>query len=457
MFKVRPIFLVVVFFIAGLLWLSCANAKEQRMIVGFNKMASTAEQEFVNQRYGKFKRKFKQITAVTADLSKQEIAELRNNPDIAYIEEDAIVSAITPESGSLEYLNSWGVSHIGSAEVHAESITGRDIKVAVLDTGIDYNHPELVDSFRGGARFISTDLIPNNQDLFDDSWNSHGTHIAGIIAAASNDIEVVGVAPDISLYAVKILDGGGSGHISDLIAGIEWAIENDMDIINLSIGLRNDSQALAEACARAYEAGILLVAAAGNTGSYSFGEVLYPARYASVMAVGATSQDDTLHYISAFGPEIELVAPGDSIYSTTAGGYNMMTGTSQATPHVAGVAALILSAGIDDQNGDGVINNVDIRLHLQTTAVDLGEPGMDDMYGHGLVDALAALSGNEDDNTHHDQHRYRGWHKYQAYSDNQTEALLRNKWGKAKYKIREKHSNHPKNHHNSAALTMGNY
>ncbi|MEW5755374.1 MAG: S8 family serine peptidase [Pseudomonadota bacterium] len=371
------------------------QAGERRVIVGFHQTPGEIEHDLIQRHHrGKFKRAFKRTKAIAAELSDQAIAELRGAPDVAYIEEDAVVTLIEPLSGSLEYLNSWGVAHIGSESVHNTGITGRNVKVAVLDTGIDATHPELVDNLRGGIRFLSSDPDTSSQDFFDDSWNSHGTHVAGIIAAAANGAEIIGVAPNASIYAVKVLDSGGAGYLSDLIAGLEWAIDNQMDIVNFSIGLREDYQALADACTRAYEAGILLIAAAGNTGSYSFGEILYPARYESVMAIGATNQDDTLNFMSAYGPDVELVAPGDSIYSSTVGGYNLLTGTSQASPHVAGVAALILSAGLDDLNSDGTIDNRDLRLRLLATALDLGDAGKDETYGYGLVSAQAALQGN---------------------------------------------------------------
>ncbi len=414
----------------SLLTIPAAQAGERRVIIGFHHPPGAAEHDLIqDQHRGKFKRNLKRIKAVSADLSEQAIAELQSKPGVAYVEEDVRVSIIEPVSGSLEYLNSWGVAHIGSEVVHGMNTTGVGVKVAVLDTGVDDTHPELAGNIRGGVSFLNGDPDSNSQDYFDDSWNSHGTHVAGIIAAAANGIETVGVAPSASIYAVKVLDSGGAGYLSDLIAGIEWAIENEMDIVNFSIGLRQDHQALADACAKAFEAGTLLIAAAGNTGNYAFGEVLYPARYASVMAIGATNQDNSLNYMSAYGPDVDLVAPGDSIYSTTVGGYNILTGTSQAAPHVAGVAALILSAGLDDLDGDGAVDNRDLRLRLQTAALDLGDVGRDDTYGYGLVNAKAALlrssggsttddddddSGSDSDD-HGDEHADRGQGKHEYF------------------------------------------
>jgi len=384
--------LFVALIVLGCALPSAVMAGEQRVIVGFHQMPHASERALIRRHRGKLKRRFKGVKALSARLTDRAIARLKNDPRIAYIEKDVVVMAIDAEFGNIEYSESWGVDRIGSATVHAESVKGAGIKVAVLDTGIDYNHPDLNDNYKGGINLVDPAQADNP---FDDSWNSHGTHVAGIIAAELDGSGVVGVAPAASLYAIKALDGGGLGYLSDVIAGIEWAIDNDMDIVNLSLGLKNHSEALAEACAKAYEAGVLLVAAAGNTGTFEGGEVRYPALYPSVIAVGATTSDDAVYFKSAAGPDIEMVAPGTGIYSNKAyEDYGYLTGTSQAAPHVAGVAALILSAGLDDLNGDSVIDNQDLRLQLQNAAFDLGDPGKDDIYGFGLINARAATTEN---------------------------------------------------------------
>ncbi len=371
---------------------SAVMAGERRVIVGFHQTPHASERALIRRYRGKLKRRFKGIKALSARLTDRAIAKLQNDPRVAYVEEDVVVMSIDAEFGNIEYSESWGVDRIKSASVHAENIKGAGVKVAVLDTGIDYNHPDLDASYKGGINLVD-DAQPDNP--FDDSWNSHGTHVAGVIAAELNGSGVVGVAPAASLYAIKVLDGGGLGYLSDVIAGIKWAIDNNMDIVNLSLGLKNNSQALAEACAKAYEAGVLLVGAAGNTGTFEGGEVRYPALYPSVIAVGATNPDDAVYFKSAVGPDIEVVAPGAGIYSSKAyEDYGYLTGTSQAAPHVSGVAALILSAGLDDLNGDGVINNQDLRLQLQNAAFDLGDPGKDNSYGFGLINAKAATTEN---------------------------------------------------------------
>ena len=223
----------------------------------------------------------------------------------------------------------------------------------------------------------------------------HGTHVAGTIAAEDNGFGVVGVAPEASLYALKVLDSNGSGYVSDVIFAIQWATDPDgdgsandrLDIINMSLGADRGNIFLKWACNLAYSDGLLLVAAAGNSGS-----VIYPAAYSSVIAVSATDSNDKLAWFSSTGTQVELAAPGVSIYSTytSTSGYTIMSGTSMASPHVAGTAALVWKA-------NPTWSNNDVRTQLQETAEDLGAVGWDSEFGYGLVNAAEALgvSGEE--------------------------------------------------------------
>ncbi|BDV43728.1 peptidase S8 [Geotalea uraniireducens] len=365
---------------------SSAGAAEKRVIVGFRHAATvteTQQRDKIHRSGGRIRRLHKFVNAISATLSEEEIVRLKNDPDVAYVESDPVVSVVEPVV-TADYAASWGVQHIGADKAVAMGVTGAGVKVAVLDTGIDYTHPDLAANYKGGYNFIA-----DNNDPFDDAYGtSHGTHVAGIIAALNNGTGVVGVAPGASLYAVKVLDGGGGGYVSTIIAGIEWAIENKMNVINISIGSPESSTALEEACNKAYQAGIVIVASAGN---YSPGTVLYPAAYDSVIAVSATYQDDTIGTFSSYGPQVELAAPGHNILSTAiGGGYITHYGTSQAAPHVAGVAALLFSKGVWDTNRDGRIAD-EIRARLVATARDLGITGRDIYYGYGLVDAEKAV------------------------------------------------------------------
>ncbi len=362
-----------------------ALSAEKSVIVGFHQMPETSVMALTQKVKDKNERRYHLINAISARLSEEEIEDLKKNKNVAYIEEDGIVMA----AQSLEYINAWGVLHISADIAHASGNKGAGVKIAVIDTGIDYTHEDLDGNYAGGYDFVFDD-----NDPFDDNTISHGTHVAGIIAAEENGIGVIGVAPEAELYAIKVLDGAGFGLASWVIAALEWAVDNGMDIANLSLeGPHLES--LQAACDNAYNAGVLLVAAGGNTNG---GPVSYPAAYESVIAVTGTDADDVRAYFSPVGPELELAAPGVDILSTvvpTEGNgwsyYSSLSGTSQAAPHVAGTAALLFSANPQDANGDGMIND-EVREILQITALDLGDQGRDSVYGFGLVNAVAVAS-----------------------------------------------------------------
>ena len=259
----------------------------------------------------------------------------------------------------------WGVDRI-DAEYAWSVATGAGVKVAVVDTGIDKDHPDL--TVAGGVNCRRGPATKWDDD------NGHGTHVAGTIAALDNEIGVVGVAPEASLYAVKVLDRTGSGYVSDVIEGLEWCIANGMQVVNMSLSTNSDIQSLHDACDEANEAGLLLVAAAGNDGA----AVDYPAAYGSAIAVAAVDNTDTRPSWSSYGDAIELAGPGVDIYSTwKGGGYETHSGTSMAAPHVSGTLALNLSAD------------------LGATADDLPPAGWDSYTGYGLVDAEEAATGIE--------------------------------------------------------------
>ncbi len=224
---------------------------------------------------------------------------------------------------------------------------------------------------------------------------------------------VVGVAPACSLYALKVLDDAGWGVSSNLIGALEWAVEHGIQVANLSLGWdQNPGSIVEEAFNKAYDAGIVIVAAACNNGNRAGkGEtVCWPGKFGSVIAVAATDGDDRRATFSSTGVEVELAAPGVSVFSTwndstgyyapdpvchlengVEACYKEGSGTSMASPHVAGVAALIIKAGIEDTNGDGRVND-EVRSVLIATAHDLGASGWDPLYGYGLVNAVAAVA-----------------------------------------------------------------
>jgi len=344
-----------------------------RKIVVFNEwfVNEPAQQVLVERVGGTVIKPLRLVNGMAVYLPPPALKALQVAPEVLRVEDDAVVIALPkppPPSQPPEQLP-WGVDRI-DAEYAWGTTTGYGVKVGVVDTGIDYTHPDLDDNCKGGVNTI------NPRKGYKDD-NGHGTHVAGIIAAEDNDIGVVGVAPEAYLYGVKVLDRTGSGFVSDVIEGITWCIDNRMNIINMSLGTNSDIQSLHDACDAAKGVGIILVAAAGNDG----GAIDYPAAYSSVIAVAATDSSDIRASWSSYGPEMDIAAPGVDIYSTyLGGGYKTASGTSMAAPHVAGTLALNLSANIC------------------VTADDLGEPGWDQYTGCGLVDAEEAAIGTETGN-----------------------------------------------------------
>src|SRR3989338_8722935 len=238
----------------------------------------------------------------------------------------------------------WGVDRI-DADLAWTTSRGLGVNVAIIDTGIDRDHADLIDNLKGGVNFVSKSPVkPADPNKWDDD-NGHGTHVAGIVAAVDNEIGVIGTAPEAYLWAVKVLDRNGSGYVSDVIDGITWAMNNGMKVVNMSLGTASDIQAMHDAVDAAYSAGVVIVAAAGNSGDGdgSTNEVIYPAKYSSVIAVAATAVDDSTPTWSSEGEEVELAAPGVSIRSTWNDGlYNTASGTSMASPHLASVFSFML-------------------------------------------------------------------------------------------------------------------
>lgn len=261
--------------------------------------------------------------------------------------------------------------------------TGSGVRVAVIDTGIANRHPDL--RVYGGVSYV-----PGVRSWNDD--NGHGTHVAGSIAAAMNNRGVVGVAPRSRLYAVKVLNRNGSGSTSGVINGLTWCYRQKMHVANLSLGsgatthkTSNYSRAYERAGRLLRRRGVLAVAAAGNSGATSRPYVGNPGRCPSFMAVAAVDCKRKRARFSSYGPQVEITAPGVNVLSTyPRTGYKRLSGTSMASPHVAGVAALIKRRH-PSWSGDR------IRVHMWRTARDLGASGRDWAYGYGLVNAYRSV------------------------------------------------------------------
>ena len=338
---------------------------------------------------------FEIVPVIAASVPESAIDGLRNNPKIVYIEPDGVVQANAgPAKRTTETL-AWGVDRINAEHVwggfeNATNVAsgmnaGAGVDVAIIDTGIDLDHPDLAPNIKGNASFVA------GTSTGDDD-NGHGSHVAGIVGAVDNRQGVIGVAPEANLYAVKVLDRYAQGWISDVVSGIEWANGTHgghrVDIINMSLVASSDFQTLRDAVTAAENAGVLVVAAAGNTGTCGGSEdnVKYPARYSAVMAVAATTSGDGRPCFSSTGSSVEIAGPGDSVYSTYKnGGYTTNSGTSMASPHVAGAAALVWASYPS-------WTNQQVRDRLQDTAEDIGLPPA--WMGHGLVDAQDAAAAS---------------------------------------------------------------
>jgi subtilisin family serine protease len=318
--------------------------------------------------------------AFTADLNQEEIDELRKSNDIDRIIEEPEAHILYGEYAPYPAFNpaaentDWGVTKLNVSYAWAKGFKGQGVKVGVIDTGIDMNHIDLIDAYKGGYNFVA-----GNDNPKDD--NFHGTFCCGIVGARENSIGYSGVAPLSDIYAIKCLNAKGGGSFTTIAAGVDWCVLNGMDIISMSLG--GDmacSGVLADACNNAWNQGILVVAASGNDGDScpEEGCVLSPANCSSVIAVGAIDRDEYRSGFSSFGPEMELIAPGEGITSCWLVGHDFYgdglhivgdswywaNGTSGACPHAAGAAALIKS-------WYPAATNYEIREWLRDNAKDL--------------------------------------------------------------------------------------
>jgi PKD repeat protein len=374
-----------------------------RVLIAFNHLPGPAEQALVHRAGGTVRHAYHLVPAIAATLPETAIARLQANPNVLRVEPDLVGRAVDTELD-----NAWGVTRIGAGAVHSGGNAAVGVKIAIIDSGVNYDHPDLNASYAGGYDFTQGDDDP--MDVY-----GHGTHVAGTACAEDNDngisepgLGVVGVAPGCALYSLRVLDDDGSGYASETIAAMQWAVDNDIQVANLSLGWDRDPGTIFKAAFdNAWTAGLVTVAAAGNSGNPPGrgNSVIYPAKYDSVIAVAATDSSDSRASFSSTGDEVELAAPGVSVFSTwnddtgyydpqpvcgtdangEYGCYKYGSGTSMASPHVAGTAALILAANPGWTNDQ-------VRAQLQSTADDLGDAGRDAQYGYGLVDADEAAS-----------------------------------------------------------------
>ncbi|MFO7636555.1 MAG: S8 family serine peptidase, partial [Clostridia bacterium] len=341
------------------------------VLIGFH---GKPDSGLVRQFRGEVSTEFTIVNVIAARIPQAAMEGLAKNPAIRYIEPNFAVYANAQETP-------WGIDRVFGNETYSfrtwDATKGDGLKVAVLDTGIERAHVDL--SVAGGTNTIDT------TDWGVDG-NGHGTHVAGTIAALDNDWGVVGIGPEIALYAVKVLSQSSGGTVESVVAGIQWAVEMEIPVLNMSLGSSSHSVTLQEACDAAYTKGHLLVASAGNNGNPAGkgDNVGYPAAYSSVVAVAASNNMDARASFSSTGPAVELMAPGVNVKSTWKdNSYYIASGTSMAAPHVT--AAAVLTWAVNPG-----LTNVQVRQILQDTAQDLRLASTQQGYGLVRVDLAVA-------------------------------------------------------------------
>ncbi|MBA3389359.1 MAG: peptidase S8 [Rubrobacter sp.] len=254
---------------------------------------------------------------------------------------------------------------------------GPEVDIAVVDTGIDSDHPDLQAKIELRKDFTTTPETPIAEDN-----DGHGTHVAGIAAAVTdNGTGVAGACPGCDLFVAKVVKNGGATD-ADVADGIVWATDNGAEVVNLSLGGPDRSDALKNAVDYAWNHGAVVVAAAGNSGRAVKD---YPAAYPNAIAVAATNKSDRRASYSSYGKWVDVAAPGSGVFSTyLSGGYKSLGGTSMSAPHVAGLAGLLAAQGRPAP---------EIRSRIENTATDLGPDGKDKYYGHGRINAYRAVGG----------------------------------------------------------------
>jgi thermitase len=294
---------------------------------------------------------------------------------VLYVEPNFMLQAADTIPNDTGWGYQYGLVNIRAPQGWDFATGSTAVTIAIVDTGVDYGHPDLAGKLLGGYDFVNGDANPQDD-------NGHGTHVAGIAAAASNNGSgVAGVSWGARILPVKVLDAAGNGFYDDTASGIIWATDHGAQVINLSLGGDSASSVLEDAVNYAYGQGVILVAAAGNTGVNA---VMYPARYPNVLAVAATDNADNRAGFSNYGPEVDLAAPGVGIYSTWLGGYGYDSGTSMSTPFVAGLAA-ILRGLPGNASPDG------IAWQMESTALDIESSGWDPYSGYGLIQMDTAI------------------------------------------------------------------
>ncbi|MFC7371442.1 S8 family peptidase [Fictibacillus iocasae] len=338
-------------------------------------VSSTEKSSLISKLDDSLKEKYSAFSVVTVtDGSVAEaVKEYEANPNVEYAEPNVTYKASYVPNDPDYSTKQYAPQKVGAEAAWDVTRGSSTVKIAVVDTGVDYNHPDLAGKVIKGKDFVTDDNDPMDE-------NKHGTHVAGIAAASTNNgVGMAGLAPNVQILAERVLDADGSGTLDDVAAGIRHAADSGAQVINLSLGGAVGTKTLEDAVNYAASKGSVVVAAAGNE---STPLPSYPAYYDKAIAVAATDQNDKIAYFSNYGPWVDVAAPGVSLYSTVPGGkYENLSGTSMASPVVAGVAGLLASQGK---------NATQIRTALEGTADKVTGSGT--LFKHGRINAAKAVT-----------------------------------------------------------------
>ncbi|MBN2431600.1 MAG: S8 family serine peptidase [Acidobacteria bacterium] len=364
------------------------------IIVKFSQSVSPQQRDAIARQHGLLKKKDSRkpgaFTVFKHANPRAVLNTLKRYPGVLSVEQNAYAYAFgVPNDPYYPY--QWHMKRIGM-ETAWDLSTGAGVVVAVIDTGVKQSLQDMANTqFVAGWDFVNNDADPTDDE-------GHGSHVAGTIAQSTNNgVGVAGVAYNAAIMPIKVLNSRGSGTFDDIAEGVYYAADHGADVINMSLGGASTLTVLEDAVNYAWNNGVVVVCAAGNESTSS---PSYPAAYTNSISVSATAGNDSLASYSNYGSTIDLCAPGgdsgdyngdgyddmilQNTFTRTGEGYYFFAGTSMASPHVAGVAALVKAANTG-------LTNTQIRDILETTTEDLGANGWDIYFGHGMVDAVAAI------------------------------------------------------------------
>lgn len=323
---------------------------------------------------------FESTTKKTNEL----ISYFESNKNVEFAEPNFILMQNQQLPNDFLYSDfQWNLRMIDSEKGWDITQGSENVKIAIIDTGVDLDHPDLINRIAGGYNMLEDNNVPDDD-------NGHGTHVAGIIASQTNNYEgTAGITWFNPIMPIKVMGSDGYGSTFDIARGIIWATDHGADVINLSLGNYQGSKLLKQAVDYAYRHDVVMVAASGNDNS---SQPSYPAAYPKVLSVAAVDLNGDRANFSNYGDYIDVSAPGVTIPSTYIDEqYAALSGTSMAAPHVAALAALMRSINPN-------LSNKEIMDIIKGTSLDLGQVGKDRYYGEGLIDIVQALEQAEQGN-----------------------------------------------------------